>query len=227
MIVSSITPIETLTLTEGSSGTNLGTLSSTTLFSASGMTNLQMAAYGYNRWSHSANRQFYNSSASAGGWWTPQHPEDRPPEQLATVQGFMKGFDDEFLDIIKPVKVTTALNTVTDTSIGTSENTYDTFFLPSLEQEYIVPQVSGVEGSYFPYWKERLGLSSPQATGTGNANSRHIRYGFDAKTTAQNCRLRSASRGNACSSWYVYSSGYVSSLGSTNAFRGCPICVII
>lgn len=224
---SSTTPLETLTLTEGSGGTNIGTLSSTTKFGAAGMTNLQSAAYGYNRWSHSANRQFYNSDAAEGAWWTPQHPEDRPPQQLATVQGFMRGFDEDFLRIIKPVKVTTALNTITDNLIGASEDTYDTFFLPSLEQEYIVPQVSGVEGSYFPYWKERLGLASPQVTGSAGANSRHIRYGFDAKTSAQYCRLRSAYRGYAYTTWTVVTAGNASNGYATAAYRGCPACVII
>lgn len=224
---SSTTPLETLTLTEGSGGTDIGTLSSSTKFGASGLTNLQMAAYGYNRWSHSANRQFYNSAAAAGAWWTPQHDCDRPPQQLASVQGFMKGFDAAFLDIIAPVKVTTALNTVSDSDIGASENTYDTFFLPSLEQEYIVPQASGVEGDYFPYWKERLGLSSPQPTGTAGANSRHIRYGFDAKSTAQYCRVRSAYRGSAFNTWIVYPTGYASYYSAARASRGCPACVII
>ena len=224
---SSTTPLETLTLSEGTDGTDLGTLSSATKFGAEGLTNLQMAAYGYNRWAKSANRQFYNSGSAAGAWWTPQHDCDRPPQQLATVQGFMAGFDEAFLNIIKPVKVTTALNTVSDSEIGTTENTYDTFWLPSLEQEYIVPQLSGAEGSYFPYWKERLGLSSPQLTGSDSANPRHIRYAFDAKTTAQYCRLRSASRGSACNAWLVATTGYASSNNATTALRGCPACVII
>lgn len=225
---SSTTPLETLTLTEGSSGTSLGSLSSSTKFGAQGMTNLQACAYGYNRWSHSANRQFYNSDAAAGGWWTPQHPEDRPPQQLSSVQGFMRGFDEAFLNIIKPVKVTTALNTVSDSNIGTTEDTFDTFWLPSLEQEYIVPQLADVEGAYFPYWKERLGLTSPQAQGAVGTNARHIRYGFDAKTTAQYCRLRSATRGLACNTWSVLSTGYATSLHTAaSAYRGCPACVII
>ena len=210
-------PLESnLELTEGSAGTSLGTLSSSTKYAASGMNNLQRAAYGYNRWSQSANRQFYNSSAVAGAWWTPQNPFDRTPEQLTTVRGFMAGFDEAFLNIIKPVKVTTALNTVSDSDIGTSESTYDTFFLPSLEQEYIVPQLSGVEGTYWPYWKERLGLSSPQVTGSEGTNTRHIRYSYNAKTSAQGCRLRSAYRGAANDA-----------NGSTYANRGCPACVII
>lgn len=225
---SATTPLDTnLEVTEGSSGTSLGSIASNTEYSTSGVNNLQRAGYGYNRWSQSANRQFYNSSAAAGAWWAPQNPFDRAPEQLETVRGFMAGFDEDFLNIIKPVKVTTALNTVSDSDIGASESTYDTFFLPSLEQEYIVPQLAGVEGDFFPYWKERLGLTSPQAQGSAGTNARHIRYAYNAKTSAQLCRLRSAGRGNANLTWYVATTGYANFYTATNALRGCPACVII
>ena len=142
----------------------------------------------------------------------------------------MAGFDEAFLNIIKPIKVTTALNTVTDGDIGTTEETFDTFFLPSLEQEYIVPQLAGAEGDYWPYWKERLGLSTPQAQGSGGTNARHIRYAYSAKTSAQSCRLRSAGRGGAAVTWRVSSAGYATyGYGdfATSAGRGCPACVII
>lgn len=225
---SATTPLDTnLEVTEGSSGTSLGSIASNTKYSTSGVNNLQRAGYGYNRWSQSANRQFYNSSAAAGAWWAPQNPFDRAPEQLETVRGFMAGFDEDFLNIIKPVKVTTALNTVSDSDIGASESTYDTFFLPSLEQEYIVPQLAGVEGDFFPYWKERLGLTSPQAQGSAGTNARHIRYAYNAKTSAQLCRLRSAYRGTASNTWYVSTAGGASGSFATAEFRGCPACVII
>ena len=224
----STTPLESnLDVTEGSSGTALGSIASNTKYSESGVNNLQRAAYGYNRWSQSANRKFYNSSAEAGNWWTPSNPFDRAPEQLATVRGFMAGFDEEFLNIVKPVKVTTALNTVTDGDIGTREDTYDTFFLPSLEQEYIMPQLADAEGAYWPYWKERLGLSSPQALYAEGTNARHIRYAYTAQTSAQHCRLRSAHRGLALYTWNVYTTGTVNSSNATTAIRGCPACVII
>ena len=122
---------------------------------------MQRAAYGYNRWSQSAIRQQMNSDAAAGSWFTPQNPYDRRPDQLASLRGMKAGFDEGFLNILKPVKVTTALNTVTDDQIGASEDTFDMFFLASLEQEYIQPQASGVEGQYWEYWKRRLGLTNP------------------------------------------------------------------
>lgn len=220
------TPLETnLELASGASGTSLGSIASDTLYSNSGVNNLQRAAYGYNRWSQSAMRQWLNSRAAAGQWWTPQNPFDRAPEQLSSKRGFMAGLDEAFLNIVRPVKVTTALNTVSDTSIGTSENTFDTFFLPSLEQEYIVPQLADTEGEYWEYWKQRLGASEPEQYHP-YINTMHIRYTYDAQTSAQHCRLRSCHRGYAFSTWIVFATGTVTSSGATGAYRGCPAAVI-
>lgn len=221
------TPLEqNLAVTEGSGGTSLGTLTSTAKYAASGINNLQRAAYGYNRWAQSANRQYYNSDAAVGAWWTPQNPFDRAPKQLSSVRGFKAGFEEEFLNIIKPVKTVTALNTVSDVDIGATETTYDTFFLPSLEQEYIVPQLSGQEGVYWEYWKQRLGLTTPQGWYDTYKTAAHIRYAYDAKTSAQYCRLRSVYRGYASTVWHVNTSGYANGDYATYAYRGCPACVI-
>jgi len=221
------TPLDSnLGLTEGTDGTDLGTTTSSIKYSTSGINNLQRAAYGYNRWSQSANRQYYNSAAAAGAWWTPQNPFDRAPQQLASLAGYMSGFDADFLAVLGKIKVTTALNTVSDSEIGMTEDTYDTFFLPSLEQEYIVPQLAGVEGAYWPYWKERLELDTPQKQGSDGTNANHIRYAYDARTSAQTCRLRSANRGYANNPWYVNPSGSANGYYATSAYRGCPACVI-
>lgn len=222
-----ITPLDSnLELSEGSDGTALGSIASNTKYSQSGVNNLQRAGYGYNRWAMSAMRQYLNSADAKGVWWAPKNPFDRAPQQLATLDGFMSGFDNEFLQAIGKIKVTTALNTISDTDIGASEDVYDKFFLASLEQEYIVPQAAGVEGAYWPYWKDRLELDSPQVQGGAGTNANHIRYAYDAKSSAQHCRLRSANRGYAYSTWSVYASGPASSNGATGAYRGCPACVI-
>ena len=223
----SITPLDTnLELTVGNTGTDLGTVASNIVYGNTNPNNLQRAAYGYNRWGQSGMRQWLNSGAAAGTWWTAKNEFDRPPQQFSSVRGFMAGFDDAFLNIIKPVKVTTALNTVTDSAIGTTEDTYDTFFPASLEQEYIVPQLADVEGEYWEYWKQRLGLSSPQAQGSVGTNAMHIRYAYNAKTSAQYVRLRSAYRGSALSAWHVSTAGDASTNGATSAYRPAPACVI-
>ena len=222
----SITPIETLTLTEAANGTLLGTLSAATKYGSTGLNNLQRAGYGYNRWSQSAIRQWLNSDAPAGEWWTPQNVYDRPPQQLATLPGFMAGLPDDIKAILKPIKVTTALNTVSDSGIGASEDTYDIFFCPSLEQEYIVPQLANVEGAYWPYWKERLELDSPQAQGSAGTNENHIRYAIENHNSAQYVRLRSAHRSYACYTWYMSTSGIANNHYATNATRPAPACAI-
>lgn len=219
-------PIEKVTLSEGTTGTSLGTLSSSTKYGNTGLNNMQRASYGYNRWSQSGIRQNMNSSDPAGEWWTPQNVFDRPPLELATKRGFMAGFPSDFLEVLSPVKVVTALNTVSDSDIGASEVTYDTFFLPSLEEEYCAPQVSGVEGAYWPYWKERLGISSPQASGTANALPTRIRYALENHTSAQYIRLRSANRYYASYAWIVSSTGSVTSHYATYSYRFAPACVI-
>lgn len=219
-------PAEILSLTAGASGVSLGTITSSIKYADSGLNNLQRAGYGYNRWAMSAMRQWLNSDADVGAWWTPSNPFDRAPTQLGTYKGFMSGFDVDFLAAIAPIKVTTALNTVSDSAIGATEDTYDTFFLASLEQEYIVPQLAGAEGAYWPYWKERLGLDSPQAWYAAGSNENHIRYAYNATTSAQHCRLRSAYRGNAYYAWFVSTTGNANYHYATYAHRGCPACVI-
>ncbi|MBQ8707746.1 MAG: hypothetical protein IJ523_06655 [Succinivibrionaceae bacterium] len=235
---SSTTAIETVGCIAGSGGTDLGDIQSVsnTLMQVgkkaselpSGATVVvnhgSCTQHGYNRWSQSAIRQWLNSDAAIGAWWSAQNVFDRPPTQLATMRGFLAGLPADFLAIVQPVKVVTALNTVTDG--GGNETTYDRFFLPSLEQEYIAPQVSGAEGAYWPYWKERLGLTSPQAQGTGGANAKHIRYAIENHTSSQHVRLRSAHRGVVNYAWYVGASGNAGSYNATHAYRPAPACVI-
>ena len=183
--------------------------------------------YGYNRWSHSALRQFLNSNKGVGEWWTAQHLFDVEPEQHTTKAGFMTGFGEDFLACLKPIKVTTALNTITDADIGTTEDTYDTFFLPSLEQIYAKPQLAGAEGEYFEYWRRAVGKTEPNGWYDTNINPAYITYAINAKTSAQHLRLRSAGRGNSCYTWYQHAAGTLSSYyGAYPATRFAPVCVI-
>jgi hypothetical protein len=145
------------------------------------------------------------------------------PDQLASMQGFEAGLPAKFLSIIQPVKLTTALNTVSDSDLGASEDTVDRFFLPSLQQESINPQVANIEGSTWQYWLDRLGKTQAQY----ETLPAHIRYLISNHNAAQYVRLRSAYRGNAYSTWCVSSSGYVYTSRSA-AYADCPApaCVI-
>ena len=212
-------PIETVNVTEGAAGTNLGTLIS----AGNNLNSLHKVAYGNNRWAHSAMRQWLNSEQLAGKWWKPQNEYDRVPDQ-ENKAGFLSGFKEDFLNALMPVKVTTALNTKTDASVGVSEDTYDKFFLPGLEQMYIEPEWKG-EGEAWDYWKRVLGRIKPVEK--WKTYPELITYRLDAKTSPQHVRLRSANRGAASNSYYVTSAGTVSYGTASGANTCAPACVIV
>lgn len=208
--------LETCNVSAGSAGTNLGTF----LAKPNGNLNsLHSVGYGDNRWYKSAYRQYLNSDAAAGGWWTPQDEWDMKPDQADTVPGFLAGFSDDFKAALTRVKVVTYGNTVTDD--GSAVVTYDKIFLPSLQEIYCSPQVSG-EGTYWPYWKERTGAKTPQAL--WQTYPLRITRDLAQRTVGRYVRLRSAGRGSGYNAFYVDSSGSVSYWGAIHASRCAPAC---
>lgn len=209
--------LETCNVSAGSAGTNLGTF----LAKPNGSLNsLHPVGYGDNRWYKSAYRQYLNSDAAAGGWWTPQDEWDMKPDQADTVPGFLAGFSDDFKNALTRTKVVTYGNTVPDD--GSAVVTYDKIFLPSLQEIYCSPQVSG-EGSYWPYWKERTGAKTPQAL--WQTYPLRITRDLAQRTVGRHVRLRSADRGYG-SAFLVTSSGFVRYWGGITAIRSAPACKI-
>ena len=215
----STTPIETLTPTIGTSGTNLGTVKTNEV--NSGMNSAGRVAYGSNDYLNSAQRQWLNSEAAAEHWWEPKDGYQMAPSNLNTINGFLHGLPSDFKAAIKPVKIQVAANTV-DMG-GVTQVMYDKVFLPSLQQLYIVPQTSDVEGEYWEYWKRVTGATAPQAR--ERTYPRRITYGLDNKQP-QIVRLRSANRGYTTSAWYVLTSGYVYYSHARYAYRAAPACWI-
>lgn len=208
--------LETCNVSAGSAGTNLGTF----LAKPNGNLNgLHPVGYGDSRWHKSAYRQYLNSDAAAGGWWTPQDEWDMKPDQADTVPGFLAGFSDDFKAALTRVKVVTYGNTVTDD--GSAVVTYDKIFLPSLQEIYCSPQVSG-EGTYWPYWKERTGAKTPQAL--WQTYPLRITRDLAQRTVGRIVRLRSARRGYGYNAFYVHSSGSVSNWYAVSANRCAPAC---
>ena len=208
--------LETCSVTAGSAGTNLGTF----LAKPNGNLNgLHPVGYGDNRWHKSAYRQYLNSDAAAGGWWTPQDEWDMKPDQADTVPGFLAGFSDDFKNALSRVKVVTYGNNVTDD--GSAVVTYDKIFLPSLQEIYCSPQVSG-EGTYWPYWKERTGAKTPQAP--WQTYPLRITRDLAQRTVGRGVRLRSAYRGDGDGAFGVNSSGGGNDWGAIYAHRCAPAC---
>ena len=175
---------------------------------------------GYNRWSHSAYRQWLNSDADKGEWWTAQHDGDMPPQELPNQDGFMKGLDPAFLAVVKPIQVITYKNTVTDD--GEAEITNDRFFLASNEEMYGSPNLAG-EGEAWQYWKEATGFDEPK----NDACPGRIYYDMRNHNSAQGARLRSAYRGGSFDTWSVYTSGFLYGAWSASVASRCaPACAI-
>lgn len=208
--------LETCNVSAGEAGMNLGTF----LAKPNGkLFGLHAVGYGDNRWYKSAYRQYLNSDLPAKQWWTPQDEWDMKPDQADTVPGFLAGFSDDFKAALTRVKVVTYGNTVTDD--GSAVVTYDKIFLPSLEEIYCSPQVSG-EGAYWPYWKERTGAKTPQ--NFWQTYPLRITHDLAQRTVNRSVRLRSANRGYGGDAFYVNSSGGVYGWGAVGAVRCAPAC---
>lgn len=219
----SFTAIESVALSEGSEGADLGTTD------GKGQLNHHQRAFrGNGRWKTSMLRQYLNSAASAGNWWTKQDKWDRASVFINSCPGYLAGFPADFLAALRPVKVCTARNTVVQD--GGTDITFDIFFPVSLQQLNAAPQIASVEGSALPYWKNvAAGCTDLDTSGRFKQSATYpdLRaYGLNAQTTARNCWLRSAIRGLACFVWHVSASGTVTSSSALNGNYCAPACVI-
>ena len=209
---------QTGTTSNGMSGTKLGETNGTGTDKTNGRVNApQRIVYGYNRWAQSALRQYLNSAAAAGAWWTAQNPWDRPPVQHSVVRGLLAGYDADVVKYFKPIKVVTVTCNADDNA---EDVTYDRVFLSSLEQMYCVPQFAGKEGEYWEYYKRLLGRTSPAPTSA--TYKRLIKYALNAPTSAQLVFHRSAFRTYATIVWIVTSTGGVAAYSALTAFRCAP-----
>ena len=89
---------------------------------------------GSNRWRDSAIRQWLNSDAAAGSWWTAQSGTDATPTSPTTWvdwPGFLKCLPEGFVSRLQPVRVKTATANADPNVVDT---TYDKVWLPSKEE---------------------------------------------------------------------------------------------
>lgn len=183
---------------------------------------------GYNRSSHSAAAQWLNSAALKNAWWTAKHIGDCAPVHLGTYNGFLAGMPTDFINAIETIKVPRLLNTISEPDKNIASETFNAkFFLPSLEQMYITPQVAGVEGDAWEYYKAlALAASLPGKFAQGGTYTPLISYALENNSSAQNVRLGSATRGNSYSTWNISTSGNVDSHSARYMFRCRPACFI-
>lgn len=206
------TPIETVTLNTGELGTKIGELKTSGVYSSTGMNTINRIRYGYNRYRFSIPRQWCNGIEEDGNWWSPLNSFERLPTSIKTIQGFMAGLPEEFLNVIKPVRITSKLNTVSDIDLGSTETVTDYFFLSSLKQENI--NVDSIGEPVWPYWSE----TSSSARG---------RYGYDTPTTTKkNVWTRSVYPSSEYNQRYITTSGGSSYTSPSVSCGVVPVCVI-
>lgn len=166
-------------------------------------------SYGNNRYAHSAVRQWLNSSADAGSWWSAQHSADAAPDYANNTDGFMKGIDSDFLAVIGKTKIIVAKNTITDG--GGSETLSDEYFyLPSNTEVGLANENSIAEGALFPYFSD---------------NASRIKY--NTSGSAQWWWLRTPYSGGSCDVRGVYTSGTLSYSRAYYSYGVAPACNII
>lgn len=148
----SSTAIESVAITVGSGGTNLGVCGEGSL------NHTHRIAYGSNNYKESAMRQFLNSSAAAGSVWTPQTKFDRPPSWLTSLAGYKNGLDQDFLAVVGKVVLPCSANNTYEAPDSTiTKNTAytlnDEFYLAS-EKEIFGTNADVADGSVvFPFYE--------------------------------------------------------------------------
>lgn len=148
----STTAIETVSVTEGSGGTSLGTADG----KSTNLNHIQRSCYGSNNIKESALRQWLNSSATKGNFWTPQTKFDRPPSYANTLDGFLTTLPDDFKAVVK--KRDRKVNTNNVFEVNDTLNSYytisDKFWLASRYNVYGSEEVSSVatDDVFFDYY---------------------------------------------------------------------------
>ncbi len=113
--------------TEGTAGTEL-----------TGLNHYHRTRWGNNCIKTSGIRQWLNSDKAGSAWWNPQHAFDRPSAHAST-EGFLRGIDPEFLDMVGATNCLVNLNRMT---------------VPGNNTNYVDPDDNGVTAT-----ADRIGIN--------------------------------------------------------------------
>lgn len=209
--------LETVSVTDGTEGTNLGnaTIAGTP---ESSINSIHRARYGSNNWKESAMRQLINSGKAAGQVWTPQTKYDRPPNWVTSTAGFLYGMDPDFVSVIGKVKKRTAKNVANEG--GEYEDSVEKVFLLSRSEVYAGNGNNINEGGPYDYFKD----FSNSATATSGKDTNRIKY---RNGSAKYWWLRSPVVGIANLVRIISPSGEVNSGSVSGTYGAAPACCIV
>lgn len=212
---SSTTVIETVTLTEGSEGTDLGTTNG-----AGNINHLHRIALGSNNYAQSAARQWLNSAAAAGGVWAPTNKFDRAPSWATTYNGFMHGLPSDFLEVVESAVIPCRTNGVcecasldgTEFTVNQVYELADKFFLLSRPEVYgTYDSTTYKDGELLDYYD---GLTNAE------------RKKYDNSGTVRHAWLRSPNPSDASRERIVHTDGSVNGNGAYSSNGVAPACII-
>ena len=168
------------------------------------------ARYGCNRWDWSAIRQWMNSAAAPGEWWTAQHEYDAAPAYAATLAGFMADLPADFLSAVAPARLVTALPNADG---GGSVETVDRFWLPSRTEIFGDANNGVAEGVQMAKYIDATDAD---------------RIKYNSAGTASGWALRSSNRSNSYNIVNVSANGIMQELSWSSAWSGgiVPACII-
>lgn len=166
--------------------------------------------YGCNRWDWSAIRQWLNSAAAPGEWWTAQHEYDAAPAYAATLAGFMADLPADFLSAVAPARLVTALPNADG---GGSVETVDRFWLPSRTEIFGDANNGVAEGVQMAKYIDATDAD---------------RIKYNSAGTASGWALRSSNRSNSYNIVNVSANGIMQELSWSSAWSGgiVPACII-
>lgn len=211
------TALETVTLTEGSEGTSLGTTNG----SSPNVNHMHRAIFGSNNYAQSAVRQWLNSGAAAGSVWTPTNVFDRPASWATSYNGFMHGLPADFLAVVQPAVLACRTNSLFEVeSLDGTAFAINQLYNLKVDKFFLLsrPEILGdwdsasyKDGTQLEYYN---GLTATE------------RIKRDAAGTARNAWLRSPNPSNANSARLDNSSGEVSGSSAYDGYGVAPACII-
>lgn len=206
-----------ITKVNSSAGTLLGDLALEGDANHTGMNSGHRCSYGSNHWGESNIRQWLNSDAAAGQWFTKQTKWDMLAAAYSTLPGFQHGIDKGFVNILAPVECINAYNTIFNAN-GVKTGSYtteDKFYLPSMKQLGYGNNNNVAEGTVWEYFNDLAELDRRVFDITNHSTAR-IRW------------MRSAVPGYAHYVRYVHSvTGALYHSTAYNGYCAAPACRII
>ena len=183
--------------------------------------------YGNNRWIYSNIRQWLNSGASAGAWYSAQHSADAPPtnanvwsnyNEYDAEAGFLAGFSTNFV-----AALLSTTHTVGKASVdgGGTESCVDKIFFATCTEVGLSGDVTaGSKLALFSDDTSRLAYPTAECV----SKSEYTNTNF-ATSKAWYWWLADAYASNSYSVRYVYSSGALSTLSACSGNDGVrPLC---